>query len=337
MRRRIVRPFGSSIPVSRAFSMLILLAVLGALYDMMRQPASWNWLSANEGDRPSASLTSEPVASTGSPAPEKIIAGPNDLDPAEWAEFQSLSELVTDKSELRAREMLPYWKLLEWSHTQSLAELEQRARQEPALVQIWNEPAKYRGKPIRLRLHVRRVLEWETDASKNGLGASKVYEVMGWTDETKSLPYMVVLADKPPELPVGNEVEAEIVFVGYFLKIMTYQTFDDKSRGTPLLLGRARVVARTAGPARPVDLWQAGQYVLGGGLLVVLFALVVWWLPRGKKRKPATTFTDAEIDRQWVPLDDTPTPPLSDFAAALARQTASATHPEQPISTRESP
>ena len=51
MRRRTVRPFGSSIPTSRALTMLVGLAVLWVLYDSIRQPAAWNWLAASEDDK----------------------------------------------------------------------------------------------------------------------------------------------------------------------------------------------------------------------------------------------------------------------------------------------
>ena len=246
MRRRTVRPFGSSIPASRAFSMLIGLAVLWALFDATRQPSNWNWLEAGEDDGTSAAVAG-PVAGGQALFVETVVPGPNDLDPEVFADFQSRDELITDRSALRPREMLAYWQLLGWSRTQSFQELEQRARKDPALTQIWEEPKKHRGTPIRLRLHVRRVLEWELDAAKNPLGVSKSYEAMGWTDESKSLPYTVVFTEKPPELPIGNAVEAEVVFVGYFLKIMTYSAFDDTRRGTPLLMGRIRTVK---GPAQ---------------------------------------------------------------------------------------
>ena len=315
MRRRTVRPFGSSIPASRAFSMLIGLAILWAVYDAVRQPANWNWLSANE-DAPVAQLsTADGPATPGVPPPfaEILVPGPNDLDPAAVAEFHALDELITDKSALRPREMIAYWKLLAWSHAQPFAELEQRARKEPALTQIWEQPNKYRGQPIRLRLHVRRVLEWDTDPSKNALGASHVYEAMGWTDESKSLPYTIVFTEKPPEFPVGNDVEVDAVFVGYFLKIMTYTASDDTRRGTPLMMGRIRVAGRPVPKAVGANPIQIGGIVLGIGLL---FGLVVWFLPRRKRPQRGTVFASSAINPEWVPLDESPTPAASETSSS---------------------
>ena len=196
--------------------------------------------------------------------------------------------------------MIAYWQLLGWARTQPFADFEQRASREPALTQIWEEPQKYRGKPLRLRLHVRRVLEWES--AKNPLGVPKVYEAMGWSDESKSLPYTVVFTEKPPELPVGPSVEAEVVFVGYFLKIMTYSAFDDTRRGTPLMMGRVRVVGlepkAKAALASPREM---GGLALGG---VLLSAAGLWLLVknRGRKRPPLIT-SNAAVDPQWVPFE----------------------------------
>lgn len=130
MRRKTVRPFGSSIPASRAFSMLIGLAVLWVLFDTLRQPTNWNWLAANE-DQGAVSPVVGPIDGSKTPFVEKVVPGPNDLDPAVMADFQSREELINDRSALRPREMIAYWQLLGWSRSQSFQELEQRARKEP--------------------------------------------------------------------------------------------------------------------------------------------------------------------------------------------------------------
>jgi len=300
--------------------MLVGLAVLWFLFDTLRQPANWNWLSANED-----SVAAVAAGAGGAQAPfvETVVPGPNDLDPEVFADFQSREELITDRSALRPREMIAYWQLLGWSRTQAFPDFEKRARQEPALTQIWEEPKKYRGQPIRLRMHVRRVLEFEVDAAKNPLGASKVYEAMGWTDESKSLPYTVVFIEKPPELPIGNAIEAEVVFVGYFLKIMTYTAFDDTRRGTPLLMGRIRV-AKALAPKPPVAAkpLEIAGLVLGG---VLLTGLCVWFLPRGKRPPRGTVFSTSTIDAQWIPWSEAAAPPApTDFAKALANSSTDA-------------
>ena len=308
MRRRTVRPFGSSMPASRAMSMLIGLAVLWVVYDAIRQPAAWHWLSANDDDRVAQAPVVPAAGQAAESLDENVSPGPNDLDPEALQTFQEYAELITDKTELRSREMIAYWQLLDWSRTQPFAEFEQRARQEPALTQIWEEPQKHRGKPIRLRLHVRRVLEWETE--KNPMGVPKVYEAMGWTDESKSLPYTVVFTEKPLGLPVGNEVEAEVVFVGYFLKILTYSAFDDTKRGTPLMMGRVRVIAPRRKAAVAASRWEIAGLALGGLLLI---PVGFWFVAQGRRHKPLAVVPPSALDPQWVPFQDAAPVPLTDF------------------------
>ena len=298
MRRRTVRPFGSSLSASRAMSMLVGLAVLWVMYDTIRQPTAWGWLAAGEDDL----LAQAPVA----PVPgaelldENVSPGPNDLDPEAFQHFQEIAELITDKTKLHSREMMAYWQLLGWSRTQPFAEFEQRAQRDLILTQIWEEPQKYRGKPVRLRLHVRRVLEWGLESEKNPLKVPKVYEAMGWTDESKSLPYTIVFTEKPPGLPIGSNVEAEVVFVGYFLKILAYDAFDAK-RGTPLLMGRVRVIPSTRKATVAISPWEIGGLVLGG---VLLIPLGYWYLRKSRPHNRVTDLTHTETDPQWVPFQD---------------------------------
>jgi len=314
MRRRRVRPFGTSIPASRGFTMLIGLAVLWVLFDTMRQPSHWSWLAADEGEVASASVGptapgEKPAASQPPTLQETVVPGPNDLDPAVKAEFDAREELITDMTKLRPREMLAYWDLLRWSRTQSFAELEQRARRDPVLTQIWEEPKKHRGHPFRLKLHVRRVLEWESDPTQNPLGVTKVYEAMGWTDESRSLPYTIVFLEKPPQLPIGSEVVADVEFVGYFLKISAYTAYDS-IRGTPLLMGRVRMVP--APRIRPAE--GLGPLQIGGLFVAGLFGLglVLWFIPRKKRPVRSLAMSSSPVDPLWNPLEsghtDSPVP-----------------------------
>ena len=270
MHRRIVRPFGSSIPASRGLSMLLALAVLWVTYQTVREPATWRWLATQSDDAVAAQVAIE-SAETEPPVAVKevVVPGPNDLDPAAMAEFKSREELITDRTDLRPREMIAYWQLMAWSRTESFEEFEKRAGKEPAFTQLWDQPALYRAKPVRLKMHVRRVLQY--DAPENPLGLKVAYEAWGWTDESKSYPYTVVFADKPAGLPVGSDVEGEVVFVGYFLKNMAYTAFD-KRRAAPLMVGRVRM---TGSAARTVNNNGNRWEVWGIVLFAVIIGLVV--------------------------------------------------------------
>ena len=314
MRRRIARPFGSSISLTRGFSLLIGLAVLGLLYDTFRQPVTWNWLAAND-DRPVPS-SDDGVSGPAAEVPYTIVPGPNDLDPVALAEFQARVGLITDRAELRAREMVPYWQLMAWSRSQSLPEFEKRAQPEPALTQLWEMPQEYRGKPIRLRMHIRRVLQYK--APENPLGLEECFEAWGWTEESKSHPYVVVFPEKPAGLPVGPAVEADVVFVGYFLKNMAYTAFD-KSRAAPLLVGQLRM-AKPPQAAAPLTISAREKWALAlGGLAVAVVILAV--VAKGRKRRstisnsnPLTPLPDA----RWNPVQEIhPSEPF-EFSSAIA-------------------
>jgi hypothetical protein len=279
MARRVVHPYGQTTPPSRVFSLLLALAVLVVIYDRARDPATWVWMT---GDQALADVGAEAGAPAGSQVPETIVPGPNDTDPAAVAEMEELLKAVRDRRPLEGREMFAYWKLMEWSRTQPMAEIEQRAQKDVAFTQLWEQPEKFRGKPVRMRMHVRRVIKWD-GAPKNPLGLKDVYEAWAWTDESKSFPYLVVFPELPPGLPVGSDVQGEIVFVGYFLKIMAYEA-TDKQRGTPLFVGRARA----AGPGVPVREKTRSLDIV---LLIlaasgVLIGALVWFTYT--RRRPAT-------------------------------------------------
>src|SRR5262249_28351246 len=104
-------------------------------------------------------------------------------------------------------------------------------------------------------LHVLRAMKW--DAAENSAGVETIYDISGWTDRSLSSPYVVVASELPPGFPIGVDVRAEAVFVGYFLKVMKYPGGDGLRRGAPLLSGRMRL----ANVPQPQDVKVAA----GGG------------------------------------------------------------------------
>ncbi|ADG69571.1 hypothetical protein Plim_3759 [Planctopirus limnophila DSM 3776] len=232
MARRIIHPFGMSIPGNRVFSLLLVLVILWVMYDTIRQPLRWRWL-----EKDNLPATAEVVGPGDVEEKEQVVPAPNDQDEAEVAEFHRLEELLKDKLELRPREMPLYWRLVAWANSQTFDELWTRSKK-VTFSQLWEQPDKFRTQPLRMRVHVRRVLEF--DAPENPQGIKKVYEAWGITDDSQSYPYVIVFTQKPAGLPIGPEVWADIDFAGYFLKIMAYKTYDVK-RGAPLLIGRIKL------------------------------------------------------------------------------------------------
>ena len=273
MRRRVARPYGHSISVTRLASLIMAMAVLWVFYDRMKDPTTWGVFADEE---PAA----KPIEKAPPADKETIVTGPNHKDDEELAAAQRNFEFIIDRAPLKSREMDAYWRLMAWSRTEPLADLEKAAKRDVAFTQLWDQPERYRGQSIRLRLHVRRVLEY--DAPENPHGFSKVYEAWGWTDESSTFPYVIVLPEKPKGLRIGEEVSSEVVFVGHFLKIMSYTDKLGKTRGAPLLIGRSRLVATAPAPSSKTDTSVVVLVILICGALLV--GSFVWIKVRPRKK-----------------------------------------------------
>jgi hypothetical protein len=275
MRQRTRLRQAGGVPVARLTTMLLFLIVLGMMYSRARDPQTWRWLAPEEDSRrkvvQAASASPSDPQQEPAPPPETVVAAPTDLDAEEAAEAANQFQAVADKEPIRGLDMPSYWRLLRWSRAQTFAEMEQRALRDVAYTQIWEQPDKYRGKPIRLRLHIRRVIAHEPETG-NPTGVKQLWEAWGWTDESRSYPYVVLLSELPPGMEVGTDARVEGVFVGYLLKVMAYTAHNGKTLASPMLIGRLKLAA----PAQ-INLDSSGRgvdwmwVVLGGiGLLIVV-------------------------------------------------------------------
>ena len=295
MRRRLARPFGHTVSSARILSLLMGLAVLAMLYQRAKEPQFWRWMTnesrADAEDEQSKSTS--PVGglkSSGSVANtiENIVPGPNETDPDELANLRSNLKSIQDRQPLQPHEMPAYWRLLGWSRTRPFAELEKGALRDVPYSHLWDEPDLYRGQPMRLKLHVRRVLAYDT--KENPLGLKKVFEVYGFTDNSLSFPFIVILPEKPAGLPIGTDVEGEIVFVGYFVKWMRYRAFD-KTKDAPLLVGRARPAVRPVGAGQSGG-WELAFLTLVGGVFALTF---LGWFSLRMLRRPRSATAGANV------------------------------------------
>lgn len=277
----------------RIVSMIFLLAVLSMMYQRAADPQSWKWLAAVDEDVPArAPVVVEAVRCEPANLPivppaeqEPALA----LDPDERDAAREEFQAVSDRTPLDAPEMASYWRLMRWSRSQPFTELEKRARHDLVFTNLWEQPEKYRGELIQLRLHIKRALSHE--APENPADVKTVYEAWGWTDESRSFPYLVVFSELPPELPLGPDIHEEAVFVGYFHKIMSYQAYD-APRGAPLLIGRLQYQRNEAREAlRHRDdgsFWPAAA--IGGAVVLMIIGSWVFksrW-SRGKRRAAGT-------------------------------------------------
>ncbi len=302
-RHRSQLPF-ASLGHMRALSMVGMLFVLWMLFERAADPHTWAWLgtldeprSANEFVSPGGKLP----ANSGPPlvSQETVIATPGADDPEEADAAREEYQALADRAPLDGVEMSAYWRQMRWSRGLTFAEMEQSARRDVLFTQLWEEPEKYRGQLIRLRLHVKRALTHE--APQNSAGVKRVYEAWGWTEESRSFPYLVVFSELPPQMPLGPDIHEEAVFVGYFLKQMSYQAYDN-ARAAPLLIGRlhwqpnpARIALEKSRGGG--NFWPTA---LAGGVAVL--AIVGSWIWKRRRRRHGVRLPQAEASlagNQW--------------------------------------
>ncbi|MSR56375.1 MAG: hypothetical protein EXS05_01720 [Planctomycetaceae bacterium] len=295
LRRSSRGAFGSR-SSTKLSSMVVMLIILGLIYTRARDPQTWRWLASDAAaeaeplPRP-ASVAVPTGRPTRSKPVEAVVPEATDVDPEEEAAALGQFAAISDKAPLTHSEMPAYWRLMRWARAQSFDELSRRARRDVSFAQLWEQPEKYRGQPLRLRLHVKRILEYE--APKNSAKVERVYEAWGWTDESKSYPYVVVFSELPPGMHVGDDVQEEGIFVGYFLKTMSYTAFD-KGRAAPLVVGRMRAVERSIAPA---PRWASSTALWIAGGCVALLTILVVVLTRRKART-------RRANSKQVPVDD---------------------------------
>ncbi|MDB5390176.1 MAG: hypothetical protein JWM11_5822 [Planctomycetaceae bacterium] len=287
MRRHLIRPYGQSISATRALSLLMLLVLLWMMYGWLRNPAIWSWLARREDDEINADREGPAAVvqnSEAQPNAEIIVPGPNDQDRLAAQGLKPKLELMTDRAPLRAGEMPVYWQLMGWSRTEAFEKLKSRAVKGISFSQLWDEPNRYRGQLMHLKLHVRRVLRYESD--ENPLNVKTVYEAWGWTDDSKSFPYVIVFPERPPGLPIGTDVRIDMEFVGYYLKIMSYTAFD-VPRGAPLLVGRVKLTSKPpeSKASRATSAESLGIAAVG---LIALCGFGAWHLFRPRKSARGT-------------------------------------------------
>jgi hypothetical protein len=279
--------------------MVMLLVILALIYSQARKPQTWSWLTggSQQTAETGQNLNEPPPA----PANEKVIPALTDLDPAEAAEAAKLFEAVSDRSPVSAIEMPAYWRCLKWAMAQSSPDLFRRAQPDVFYTRLWEQPDKYRGKPFRLRLHVRRVLEHEP--VENSVGVTKLYEAWGVTDESKTHPYVVLFSELPAGLPLGSDLYQDVTFAGYFLKTMSY-TSADTTRAAPLLIGRIMPLPAETSAPLPSETSSGNDWIWMAVVAALVAAGIGWrifFLRRPRKSAVAarSTSSDENFD-DWL-------------------------------------
>ena len=293
----------------KLWRMILFLFILGLMYTQMRQASNWAWLarSAQAQESPRTEKAAGNPAPEGAPqtgdappattAPavqpwEKIVAGPTDKEEWEERRIQDSLEVVTDKTTIQDADMPAYWNLMRWARAQSAADLAARAQPGITMNDLWQGPKKLRGKIARIPLHIRQIKKFEAEG-ENSAGLKTGYELWGWSEDSQSLPYVIVVPELPPGMEVGNAVVEEGVFSGYFFKWLWYQPGVGKARSSPMLIGRLQAepkVVKVTPSLREDPLF--GWVV--GGVAIVVFGILMWARLSPRRIKPIVTIPKDE-------------------------------------------
>ncbi len=285
--------------LTRLVGGLMMMAVLLLLFFRLRDPNMWTWFVAH---RPAAA----PARADGGKGPPDVKTSSasklpdhrqedaqraadeagTDQDPGEAREAAMEFQAVTDGSlELQREEMVPYDRIVRWVQNQSFDALMRRARSDLLFRQLYQSPDKYRGKLVALNLNVRQVL----DAGKNDNGV-QLWEVVGWTRESKAWLYWTIVVDLPQGMPTGPDVSEKARFVGYFFKLQGYHEAGAKPNEpplkAPLLIGRLQwepVAAAAPGEATSEATWGMLLVAAAGAAIGLRLAYLV--LVRKPRRK----------------------------------------------------
>jgi hypothetical protein len=283
----------------RLMSMITMLVVLGLIIAKAADPGTWAWLVkddqgmakriAAEAPRDDVPPPAKPVA-TKLPL-EAITFGPTDQDIEEQDGAAEEFMALTDGGlEQRVEEMPAYWRLFGWVQHQSTDQLRKRASQKAVFNQFIRNPEEQRGKLFQFDLNVRQVHEYP--ATTNKVGVKTVYEIRGFTTESKAWLFFLLTPELPKGFPVGTDVVEQVTFTGYFYKLQGYIEAGagprDKPLQAPLLIGRISWKPSALAAVQADSDWdwlarQAGQpgswvwRVAFGIGLVGIIALGIWW------------------------------------------------------------
>lgn len=287
----------------RMGSLCLMLLVLAMIYRTASDPDTWRWMVRENVAQADADPIPPPDANPAQAGPPaQIPGGPTDESPGERGEAQRLFQAVTDRTILTEPEMPAYWKLMRWSLAQTQSAMEARADANPFFTRFFEEPEKQRGRLFRLRVHIGRIVDHE--APKNSAGVKRIYELWGWTDDSKSFPYLLVTSELPTGLEVGPNVHAEVVFTGYFLKTMNYQA-STRTLSAPLLIGRVRdfTEANRARAKTEGSPFQLVAIVGVAGIGLVVAATLLWLkLTGAQPNRPLLSEAEDPVE-EWLQAD----------------------------------
>jgi hypothetical protein len=231
-------------------------------------------------------------------APPIVATDPRPLQPDTSLAFQGL----VDRTEMGPRDNTAYKTLLDRARETPPETLAKDARRDVFFTHLWERPDLYRGVPVHLEGTLRRVLPHEK-VSEVFTPKGRLLEAWFFTPESQRLPYVVMVEDVPPGLPIGDNLNEPVTVDAYFLKLLRYQA-GDTDRAAPLLVGRLRwkPQAMSKGLPAPAAGWKNGNAIVIGlvvGALAIYIAIRLLSQVRrvmGPLRRPASRGLDRPVE-----------------------------------------
>jgi hypothetical protein len=169
-------------------------------------------------------------------------------------------------------------------------ELAKVSRRDVFYANVWGDPATYRGEPVHIKGHLRRLIRVDAPPRLWNDGIRNLYEAWIYPDDKDGYnPYTVIFTELPKGAPLGDRVGYDIECDAYFFKLVRYESGkkDDKGRpmryDAPQFIGRTfQIVPRNEKAAEEAS-WMPSNVLIPtvatviGGLLLLFFGLNYWF------------------------------------------------------------
>ena len=251
-----------------------MLVVIGMMMARARDPDTWGFFTGEGPQNPDANaahsgkdLKAEQRTAQARGTPQ-VVPGPTDVESEELDAAREEYQAIADRTRLSKEEMPSYWRMVRWAQAQTFDALVGRARKDVTFREIFEQPDKFRGKLVGLRLHVKQVVRFEASPHEAPF-VKEVYEVWAFNDDSKPYSYALITTSLPEGIRVGSNVDQDITFAGYFLKLFPIEDHEGIRRAVPLLIGRVAWRPTPSQRPRPSETEWNWPWVAGGVLLLL--------------------------------------------------------------------
>jgi hypothetical protein len=202
--------------------------------------------------------------------------------------------LASFEDHSRSIDFQAYYYLLNQARHADPGKLIEQAASGVTYAQLLDDPGRYRGGSLHLRGRLFRLIDYRPQ--ENPFGIEKQYEGWLYTPGAGSLPYCLIMANRPADIPMGDAIYTPVDVTGYFLGWWRYSTKEGKRTSAPII-----AVCRIQ-PQREPSVTSMPPVALSPTVAwIVVASLVTWWWQR-----PRASSTPASVDTdQWI-FQETP-------------------------------